>query len=216
MSIATELFLAGFAVGISRCIFLCSPVLVPFLAGTKDRWREGLLNMIVFSISRLSAYVTLGLMAGSFGMLITNFFYESAFGLYLWTLGGSFIILLGLFILWGKEPKMGLCQFLHRYTIGKSVISMALLGFIFSLRPCPSLLGVLSYIALNVGNPSIGAFYGLCFGVGSTILSPLLVIGVFASAAPRAIFKTPGIYRFFRRFCGVLLVLFGLRMIIKI
>ena len=89
-------------------------------------------------------------------------------------------------------------------------MSMALLGFLVAISPCPFLLGVLAHIALVSPGAISGAFYGLSFGLGTAIVTPILGLGVLAGAF-RYIFKTPQIYLLFSRVCGFLLVLSGIR-----
>lgn len=216
MSIAIELFLIGLTLGMTQCVFLCAPMLVPYIASTKRGWKEGLFTTLIFSLSRLSAYILLGSLAGLFGVLIIELLHRYKLSYYLWTVGGLFIILLGVLIILGKDTKSHFCQVLHQQIIGKSNISMALLGFVFSFKLCPALLAVLSYIALKADNALTGAFYGLCFGLGAAVVTPLIIFGIIASTIPAMIFETPKIYKFFKRFCGVLLVIFGLRIIFGI
>ena len=65
MSDAIELFIAGLVLGASACMFYCVPILTLYVAGTREGWREGLKATLIFSFSRLLAYVLLGLVAGN-------------------------------------------------------------------------------------------------------------------------------------------------------
>jgi hypothetical protein len=146
----------------------------------------------------LFAYVLLGLLAGFSGGLILEVLDQQYFGFYLWLLAGLFITLLGFLIILGKEPRLHLCQVLEKHTIGDGTKSMALLGFIVGITPCAPLIGILTYITFNAEGSLIGAFYCLCFGAGTAIITPLIVLGMLASVIPKMLFKTPQIYGFFK------------------
>jgi len=191
------------------------PILIPYVAGTKEGWREGLKATLVFSLSRLSAYVLLGLIAGFSGEIVLSLLSQQEFGFYVWFLGGVFVSLLGLLITWGKEPKIPLYQLFKRHTIDDSLKSMGFLGFIVGLTPCAPLFGVLTYIALSVKDALVGAFYTLCFGIGTSIVTPITLLGIFASVIPRLVFKTAKIYEIFKRSCGFMLILMGAKLILS-
>jgi len=70
MGAAAELFLNGLALGLGPCMVFCLPILVPFIAGTRRGWLEGLKATLAFSLSRLAAYTLLGLLAGLSGELL--------------------------------------------------------------------------------------------------------------------------------------------------
>jgi len=211
---ATGLFLAGIALGASQCTFTCGPILGLYVAGNTNGWRDGLKATLAFSLSRLLCCILLGLIAGLSSVFITNILIGHDFSFYIWILTGSFISLLGALIIVGKEPHLRLCRLLQRHTVDNSIKSMALLGFIIGFTPCAPLLGVLTYIALMAKGPLVGMFYGLCFGIGPAVITPIVTIGILASVVPGAVFKAPRIYQFFRRVCGVLLLAYGVRIII--
>ena len=212
-AIALELFIAGLALGASRCALFCAPILLPYVAGTKKGFKQGLNTTLTFCFFRLLGYVLLGALAGIAGGVIVGFLGQYRQDIYLF--GGSFLVVLGLFILiWDKEPRVYFCKILHKYFINRGFFSMALLGFVVGISPCGPLLGVLAYIALISENIFQGAFLGLSFGLGTALITPLIILGVLASLLPKLIFKTPQIYKLFRRFCGILLIIFGFRLIL--
>jgi len=215
MSVALELFTAGLVLGTSQCMISCVPMLALYVAGTREGWREGLKATLIFSFSRLFTYVLLGLVAGFSGMFLADFLQNPGFGFYLQIAAGAFICLLGVLVILGKEPHIRFCQALSRHTVGDSTKSMALLGFIVGMAPCAPLLGILTYIAFSVKDSLLGAFYALCFGAGTTIITPIVVLGVLSSVVPRLLFKNPRVLDIFRRSCGLLLVFFGAQLIVN-
>lgn len=216
MSVPVELFMTGLALGASQCLISCAPMLVIYVAGTSEGWQEGIKATIIFSLSRLATYVLLGLFAGFAGMFVVDVLHDEGLTSYIWIGAGVFVSVLGILMLIGKEPGLHLCQILIRHTIRKSAVSMALLGFTISIAsPCTPFLGVLTYIACTAKNPFTGAFYAFCFGSGTALITPLVVVGAVAGTLPRLLFKTPGLLQLFRRSCGLLLLLFGVRLIIS-
>ena len=146
-------------------------------------------------------------------MLLDNFLRSPGFGSYLWISAGALVSLLGVLVILGKEPRFHFCQALSQHTVKDSTKSMALLGFIVGVAPCAPLIGILTVIA-SVKDPLLGAVYALCFGVGTAIITPIVLLGVLSSVAPRLLFKNPKILDIFRRSCGLLLLFFGARLIV--
>ena len=216
MSLAIELLTVGLVMGASQCMLSCMPMLALYVAGTKEGWREGLKDTLIFSISRLFAYVLLGFVAGFAGMFLATFLQDQRVTFYLWISVGSFVSLLGVLVMLGKEPHIRFCKILSRHTVADGTKSMALLGFIMGIAPCAPLMGVLTYIALSVKNPLLGAAYTFCFGVGAALITPIIIMGVFSSVAPRLLFKNRKILDIFRRSCGLLLIFLGVRLIVDV
>lgn len=214
MSVLVEFFVTGLTLGCSVCALSCGPMLVLYIAGTREGWREGVIATLVFSVSRLAAYVLLGFLAGVAGMFVPNVLHEGGFAAYIWIGAGIFISFVGVLMMWGKGASLHPCQTLMKYTVKSSILTMVLLGFTVGIAShCGPLLGVLTYIALTAGSPLVGAFYAFCFGLGAAIVTPLLVLGVLASIVPRNIFKSPRIFDIFKRACGLLFLLLGARLI---
>jgi len=200
--------------GVSQCMLSCAPILLLYVAGTKKNWWEGVKATLVFSFSRLFAYILLGLLAGFAGMFITDSLHNLGFSTYIWIGAGTFISIIGVLIIFGKEPHLHFCQILMKGLVKDSIISMAVLGFIIGFASyCAPLIGILTYIAFSVKNPLTGAFYAFCFGLGSAIITPLLVMGILAGILPKLVFKTPKILMIFRRLCGVFFLFLGGRVI---
>jgi sulfite exporter TauE/SafE len=213
MDAPVELFLSGLVLGAGPCMLFCLPLLIPLVASTSKGWVEGVKATLAFSLSRLLAYTLLGLGAGFFGELLFDFIGQTDFSLIVWTIGGIFIITLGVLILLGEQNRFVACRTLRRHTIDHGLKSLVFIGFIVGVTPCVPLIGVLTHIALSVKSPLIGAFYALCFGLGASIVTPITVLGVIAGGAPRIIFKTPRVYELFKRSCGLILILLGVRQV---
>lgn len=212
MEVPLELFLTGLTLGFGPCLLFCVPIIIPYVAGTSSNWMEGLKATMAFSLSRLSAYILLGLAAGYSGMIMIDFLSHTSFCLYIWIVGGLFISFLGLLILFGLEPRLAFHR-VFKLNVDGGLLSLVFLGFVVGMTPCAPLIGVLTYIALDVRTPLAGAFHTLCFGLGASIVSPVILLGVVAGGAPSLIFKMPRIHEIFKRSCGVMLILLGVRQI---
>lgn len=64
MSTTVELFIIGITVSFGPCLVFCSPVILPYIAATKQGWREGLRTTLIFLFTRLVAYVDISKVAG--------------------------------------------------------------------------------------------------------------------------------------------------------
>jgi len=192
-------------------------MLLFYVAGTTDGWRAGLKATLVFSLARLIAYVLLGALAGFLGVHLVSYVKGETFIYWVQLAAGAFVLLLGLLIILGRNPHLRLCRYLSRHTLNDSTLSMALLGFLIGIVPyCAPFLGILTYITFTVKNPLFGAFCGLSFGLGSALITPLLVAGPLASVIPKLVFKSPLFLEAFKRVSGIILLLFGIRLVITI
>jgi len=110
--------------GASQCVLSCVSMLALYVAGTREGWRDGLRATLIFSFSRLFAYVLLGLVAGFSGTFLADFLHNPGFGSYLWISAGAFISLLGVLVILGKEPRFHFCRALSQHTVNDSTKSM--------------------------------------------------------------------------------------------
>ena len=212
MNTAIELFIIGITVSFGPCLAFCSPVILPYIAATRQGWKEGLVVILTFSFARLITYCLLGLLTGLFGRLLTEQLHQ--FGYLIFLGGGLFISLLGLLIIFGRGYHHHLCQVLRSYAVDDKIKGPVMLGLIVGILPCLPLLGVLAYIALRTQNLWQGAFYGLAFGMGKFI-SPLIPLGILASTLPAGLIKNLRVYGFFSRLCGFILFFIGVNLIVS-
>ena len=199
-------------IGAGPCMLICAPILLPYIAGTKRTWREGLKATLVFGLTRLVIYSLLGGVVGYVGYYLFQLFYNRLWGVYLWTLAGIFIIILGILIVLGKGVKNPFCRFLQGQTLENSTKSMIFLGVVIGLSPCLPLLAVLTEIMFLAEEFYQGFLYGLAFGVG-TVISPLLLLGALAPFLTGKLSRTQRSARILNLSCGVLLIGMGLYII---
>jgi len=209
--LAKELFVTGFTLGWGPCLAYCGAILVPYLAGTKTSWIEGLKGSIVLSAGRLAAYVLLGAVAGLSGRIISYLYYIGNFRFYVRLLAGAVVLVLGISTMAGKGRMGNFCKALRE----RDRVSLLSLGFLIGLSPCAPLMGVLTYLILKCNTVLDGIVYGLAFGIGTT-LSPIVILGTVSGILPTKIFVSPKIYLWFQRICGAIIIYFAFRLIFQI
>ena len=207
-----ELFTIGITVAFGPCLFFCTPIVLSYIAATQDSGRKGFKSVLIFSLSRAFIYVLLGLLAGLFGKILTTSLDKYSLTIYI--TGGVFISLSGILILLGKNINLPICQILRKYTVENNIRNSIVLGIIIGLLPCTPLLGILVYISLISKDLWQGAILGFSFGMG-TIISPLIIFGILVSSLPKKIIRNPTTFEIFKKFCGFLLFLFGVQLIVS-
>lgn len=207
--IIISLFLLGLAFGSGPCLYSCGPVLISYIIARHKNIAASLLTYIVFSLSRVLAYVGLGIAVFFLG----RFAVESRLGdfsKYIFWLGGGFIILLGITSIMGRDIQSGICRFLYAKGDNKNTI---ILGLIIGLLPCVPLLVMFSYIGFVSRSWAHSLIYSLSFGLG-TIVSPLIIAAVAAGLIPDFIIRKKHSYgRVFSFICGLVMVFLGLYLI---
>lgn len=207
------LFLSGIVLGAGPCMISCGLLLISYTAATKDGIKDSLRVYFIFSLSRILVYLVLGILAGMLGEFFLYQDYQDNFSGFIYIAGGIFIILMGLLIILGKEPRFKFCRVLREKLIEKDIKSIFIFGLIVGISPCAPLLGVLSYIGLTSFSWIKGLLLSLSFALG-TIVSPLIFLVVFAGFIKR-FFKSEGkFFEIFQKLCGIILCLLGLHLFI--
>ena len=196
----TYILVQGFVIGAGPCLLICAPILLPYIAGTKKSWREGLKATLVFGLARLAVYTFLGGVVGYIGYFLFQLFHDQLWGKVLWSFAGVFIFALGLLIIVGKGAGNPFCRYLQKHTLENSTKSLIILGVVIGLSPCLPLLAVLTEIMFIAEKFYQGFLYGFAFGVG-TVVSPLLLLGAVAPLVKKS--------RILEIVCGILLMGMG-------
>lgn len=194
-----ELFVTGFVLGLGPCIVSCG-IILPYIAGTKRTWKEGLHAGMLFGIGRIVTYTFLGGLAGFASELIRILFFDGKMRYYLTLYGGFFILLLGLTILFSGIKQWRVCQWMHRWDHG----SLFLAGVCVALAPCVPLIGVLSYLTLYAHNYIVGSIGGAAFGIG-TLLSPFLIISGILGASANMV-TSERVYSSWQKISGIVVI----------
>ncbi|MBU1998551.1 MAG: sulfite exporter TauE/SafE family protein [Candidatus Omnitrophota bacterium] len=216
-----KIFIAGIALGNGPCLFICIPIVLPYIGGLPQQgagstgWKTGLKLTAIFSISRLFAYSLLGFLAVVFYRFVFGLIGPK--GVYLQLILGIFIILMGLFYLFNINQNFilshRLCSFFRAKVVGKSTLNMILFGLLIGFSPCAPLLAVLTYIAATAKNSLWGLLAGFSFGLG-TLATPLIPLGILIGLIVDKIRKSPRVLMAVRLLSAVILIYFGVRLIL--
>ena len=160
---AAGLFTLGLVYGATVCSMTCLSYLGPYILGTGNGFRDGVLSSLSFGLGKICCYVFLGGLAGYLGRELTASPAQTL------TMG---IILIGVAISMPFVAKRGCRDKCHQ---GGKRASLLTLGAATSLVPCPPVLAILT-LAASQGSMVTGMGFGFFYGLG-IIISPLLLVG---------------------------------------
>ncbi len=167
---------------------------------------------ILFSVARISVYVALSLAI----FFLSRFAIERLLGglyKYVLILGGGFIIIIGLFMVFGKKLEFNFWQSLYKNLLERDKKSIFTVGLIIGLLPCAPLLSILSYVGLISRTWLSSLLYSLSFGIG-TFVSPLIMLTILAGIIPRIFLEKKAIYSsIFSLICGLTIIFLGIQLI---
>lgn len=209
-------FILGLSFGGGVCLASCGPILISYIAGTKKNILKGLGVYIIFSLSRICAYLILALLIFFLGQFAFERF-TSGYSKYVFILGGSFIIFVGIVMALGQHWDFGLLKLkkVQRFILERDTKNIVLFGLIIGFLPCAPLIAVFSYIGLVSQNWFTGLLYSLSFGLG-TVVSPLILLVILAGLIPKLfIDKAKIYYRFFNLVCGLIIIFLGTQLIYR-
>jgi sulfite exporter TauE/SafE len=208
-----QIFGIGFSFGMAGpCFLACTPVLVAYITGSKNTWKEVFKDVFVFLSGRFLAYMLLGALAGLSGAVLRKFT-SSGISPYLRPLAGVATILFAIIILANKNNNECACRTVH----GKiyNYTGILAFGFLIGVSPCAPLLALLFNITLMSKSALDGMAYAFFFGAG-TFLSGLITVGAIAGIAARssaAFIKSKAAKTIFRIACSFMLIALGIGLI---
>jgi len=210
--IIISLFLTGLLFGSGPCVASCGPFLITYIAGAKKNIPRGIMVYILFSSARIIVYVVLGLVI----FFLSRFAIEKLLGglyKYVLILGGGFVIIIGLFMAFGRRLEFNFCQSLHKNILERDKKSIFAVGLVIGLLPCAPLLSILAYVGLISRTWVSSLLYSLSFGIG-TFVSPLILLAILAGLIPRLFTKEKAIYySIFNLICGLMIIFLGTQLI---
>ena len=213
--IAFSIFISGIILGAGPCLATCGPILISYIAATKNSPLGALKSWFIFSISRVFIYTALGALAGIIGSRLYQSFYWESAGFILWFASGIFICLLGVLTMFGKNTASKICQNLQGFFIKKDTKSIVGLGVLIGLFPCAPLIGILSYISMVSVRFYQGVILAFLFGLG-TVISPLFFLGLGAGFIPKfSILQGEKAHGRFQRLAGAVLFFLGMHILVK-
>ena len=119
MSTTIELFIIGIIMSFGPCVAFCSPVILSYIAATRRGWKQGLGTVVLFYGGRLIVYCLLGFLAGISGRIIIGKLHQ--FDSLFFFIGGFFISLIGLLIIFGKQYNHYFCQVLQKHIVNDNL-----------------------------------------------------------------------------------------------
>lgn len=206
-----SMFLSGLFFGSGPCVAGCGPLFLSYIAGSGKNIGAGLYSYCLFSLSRISAYVFLGVLIFFLGNFALRSFF-SRFSSYSLIAGGSFTMLIGFLIVLGRRPKPAFLSGLQKRILGRDRKSLLIMGLAVGFVPCAPLFAFLSYAGL-ISDSWVKSFvYSFAFGAG-TFFSPLIFLTLLAGLLP-GLFTDREIFlrRAFSFICGVIIIILGLEL----
>lgn len=212
VNISISLFLLGVTFGSGYCLASCGPVILSYVAGTKNSIFKSLWAYMLFSSARVLSYIGVSFFVFFIGKFAAERFL-GGFSRYLLAAGGCFIILTGLSVGFPGKGKFSFWRFLEKNILGDERRNIFILGLIIGFLPCAPLLAVLSYIGLVSKSWLDNLIYSSIFGMGTTV-SFLLLFVLLAGVIPAWLSNQK--YRdIFNFVCGLVIVLLGVQLVVK-
>lgn len=207
MKLFFSFFLLGLSFGSGPCLVSCGPLLISYTAGTALGIARSLVTYLVFSLSRLAVYLVLGLSVFFLGQAITEHSL-GRYSRYAYFFGGIFIVAMGALVMFGRNLNHALCQRASALFLKRNIKTVVVFGLITGILPCAPLISILSYIVFISDTWLKSLWYSLAFGLG-TVVSPLVVLVVFAGLIPRTLIAREKFSRIFNALCGAVIVVLG-------
>lgn len=134
---------------------------------------------------------------------------------YVLIFGGGFIIIIGLFLAFGKKLEFSPWRFVYKNLLERDKKSIFTVGLIIGLLPCAPLLSILSYVGLISRTWVSSLLYSLSFGIG-TFVSPLILLTILAGIIPRLFLEKNAKYAsIFSFICGFTIIFLGIQLILR-
>lgn len=213
--IIVSLFLTGLFFGYGPCLLSCAPLLISYIAATKENAWGGLRVYVIFSLTRLLVYLVFGFLVGLLGEWALHRFLGSVLLRVLFFVFGIFLIFLGVLLLLRKFEVSQKCPALFQRTLGpRDTKNVILFGLIVSFSPCLPLVAMLGYIAMISDHWAKGIFYMTAFGLG-TVVSPMVVAAMLAGWMAKALKSHQGVFRTLQIICGLIICVLGFHLILS-
>ena len=207
-------FILGLSFGFGPCLASCGPLLVSYVAGTHKNVYQAVSAYLLFSSSRILAYILLGLALFVAGQFTVNYILGDS-ARYFYLAAGIFIITIGTLVTFGKKANNKICRRLNQVLLKRDSKSVLLLGLFIGILPCAPLFSAFASMALIAKSWWDALLCSLFFGLG-TVFSPLLLFVIFAGLIPSFMRNlNPILYRVFNMICGLIIIFLGAGLVIK-
>jgi sulfite exporter TauE/SafE len=134
---------------------------------------------------------------------------------YIFILGGSFVIIMGLLMIASVKLESRVCPFFVKKLLLQDKKNIVILGLIIGLLPCAPLFAVFSSTMLVSKNWASFLMHVVSFGLG-TLFSPLLLVVFFAGFIPKFFLNKRPVYsRILNFLCGIIMLFLGTQLIMQ-
>lgn len=213
LKLSATFFLLGMTFGIGPCLFSCGPFLIAYICGTEKKPLESFFAYLIFSLSRVSVYVFLSVLAVVFKLSLELLELYSVSRI-IFVISGAAMIFLGALMAIGRNAALPICEKLHKFFIGKDVKTLLFLGALIGLAPCAPLISVIGYLTVVSKSIIQAIFFSFSFGVG-TLFSPLIFLAVCAGMVPVFLMKKAKIVKAIGILSGIIILILGVVTIIQ-
>lgn len=209
------LLTTGLLAGLSHCVGMCGPLVSSFVMQRRQQRAEVTSALLTFQLGRLTLYVGLGLLAGTFGAAMRRTVVTQGWQSLMSMVIGLLLLIAGLNLLglWPTQHTLVPSRLLYRLNgwmrrvISKQQpLAHFALGVSNGLLPCAPVYTVL-LLAATTGGPLRGALTMFIFGLGT--LPALLGVGLFAAQVSLRLRSQ--LYRV----AALLIVLVGIQLILR-
>lgn len=214
LRVGISLFLSGVFLGAGPCLIGCGPLLASFIAGNKKDIKQSIRIWLIFSLSRILAYLILGLLIGLLSQEVVYRYYDSGVAKHLFIIGGIFISLIGALMVLNRLSQFKICNILNDKLIKNDTKSVFIFGLVIGLLPCAPLSGILIYVALISKSIFKAIFYCFSFGLG-TFASPLIIMAICASFIAKLLGGQEKAFNIFQKICGLIIIILGVQLILS-
>jgi len=209
------MFLTGLLFGSGPCLASCGLILISYIGATRKNPYSGIITYILFSSSRILVYVLLSLVVFLSGQFVTERFLSDS-SRYIFIFGGVFIILMGIFLIFGSRISFKPLAAIQRVMVGWDKKNAIILGILYGIIPCGPFMALLSYIGLVSKTWIQSSVYSLSFGLG-TFFSPLLLLAIISGYIPGLsrlhIPGLSGLSGIIRVVCGAMIIFLGFQIL---
>jgi len=182
--------------------------------GTGKNNLKSLYSYILFSLSRIFAYLILGILFFFLGELLIGSVFERI-SRYIFIFGGCFIVIMGILMILSVKLESQTCPLFLKNLLFQDKKNILILGLIIGFLPCAPLLAVYSSTVLVSKSWVSFLMHVASFGLG-TLFSPLLLIVFFAGFIPAFfINKKPLFSRILNILCGLIMLVLGTQLVLR-
>lgn len=193
------IWLLGITVGLTACTITCLPFIGSWVISKGEGSRSGLKDTFFFTLGKISAYATLGALAGLMGNIILRYLDGNIGHLAI----GLVSILTGIWLIYYRNGFKKHCGLKS-----KQNMPPFLLGYSLSFIPCPPLATLLAACAV-LGSLWQGMLHGFIFGLGAALTPLFIILPILGRLGQQLRSNQPWLKQWLTWFGGSVLMIIG-------